>query len=406
MVFASSIKKATVLFVLITGVHGADSLQEALRNKRYQDALALADAMLAHQQYDPKALTARGIALGGLGRKQESIAAFEKALRAAPKFVPALQGAIELTYRSRDQRAAGFLSRLLQISPENGVAQAMAGVLAFESGNCALAIQHFERGMTETATNAQAYPLYGACLLKTDRPADAVKVYETLLAHNPREERNYIDLAALYIQRNALEAAARVVDEGLRNLPGSARMYSMRGVIHAQTGRAQEAAADFNLANRLDAAQEYGAAGLGLLYTETKQTVLAISVLRDRLKKAPGDAMLNYLLAQAIVNEPVDAGSPPFHEARQALEKTLRAQPEFTKAHTLLGKLYAQVGENTKALEELELATKQHRNDRTALSQLAIVLRRLGRAKEAAAVLTELRQLVVQSSQPAPIRAQ
>jgi len=405
-VFASSIKKAAVSLVLITGLYGADSLQEALQEKRYQDALALADAMLVNQQNDPKALTARGIALGGLGRNQESIAAFEKTLKAAPKFVPALQGAIELTYRARDQRAAGFLSRLLQISPENGVAQAMAGVLAFESGNCALAIEHFERGMTETANNAQAYPLYGACLLKAGRPTDAVKVYEKLIAHSPREERNYVDLAALYIQQNALEAAARVVDEGLRNLPGSARMYSIRGVIRAQTGRAQEAAADFNLTNRLDAEQEYGAAGLGLLYTETKQTDLAISVLRDRLKKAPGDTMLNYLLAQAIVNEPVDAWSPQFHEARQALEKTLRAKPEFTKAHTLLGKLYAQVGENSKALEELMLATKQDRNDRTALSQLAIVLRRLGRAEEAAAVLTELRQLVMQSSQPAPIRAQ
>jgi tetratricopeptide (TPR) repeat protein len=391
---------------LIRGLYGADSLQEALQNKRYRDALALADAMLANRQNDPKALTARGIALGGLGRNHESIAAFEKALKAAPKFVPALQGAIELTYRSRDERAAGFLSRLLQISPENGVAQAMAGVLAFESGKCALAIQHFERGMTETANNAQAYPLYGACLLKTGRPADAVKVYKTLIAHSPREERNYIDLAALYIQQSALETAARVVDEGLRNVPGSARMYSIRGVIRAQTGRAQEAAADFNLANRLDAEQEYGAAGLGLLYTETKQTDLAISVLRDRLKKAPGDTMLNYLLAQAIVNEPVDAGSPQFHEARHALEKTLRAKPEFTKARTLLGKLYAQVGENSKALEELMLATKQDRNDRTALSQLAIVLRRLGRAEEAAAVLTELRQLVMQSSQPALIRAQ
>ena len=404
--FASSIKKNAASFVLIAGLCGADSLPEALQNKRYQDALVFTDTMLARQPNDPKALTARGIALGGLGRNQESIAAFEKALKAAPKFVPALQGAIEVAYRSRDPRAAGFLSRLIQISPENGVAQAMAGVLAFESGNCALAIQHFERGMAATASNDQAYPLYGACLLKTDRPTDAVKVFETLMAHSPTEERNYVDLAALYIQQSAMEVAAQVVDDGLKNVPGSARLYSIRGVIHAQAGRAQEAAADFDLANRLDAKQEYGAVGLGLLYTETKQTDLAVSVLRDRLKKTPGDFMLNYLLAQAIVNEPVEAGSPQFNEARQALGKTLQAKPDFTKAHTLLGKLYAQVGENRNALEELKLATSRDRTDRTALSQLAIVLRRLGRTQEAAAVLAELRQLVVQAPPPAPVRAQ
>lgn len=413
-----------VFFVVTASLCGADSLPEALQSKRYQDALLFTDALLARQPNDPKVLTARGIALGGLGRVQESIAAFDKALQSTPRFVPALQGAVEVAYRSRDPKAAAFLSRLIEVSPENGVAHAIAGVLAYEADNCNEAIQHFERAMKHIVDNEQAYRLYGTCLLRAERPLEAVKVFAQLLANSPEnadtlnlvaaaesasgqwesagahlrraatiapaDERNYVDLAAIYIQQSSLNAAAEVVDIGLKHAPGSARLYSMRGVIRAQAGRVEDAAADFDLANRLDSKQEYGAAGLGILYTEMKQTDLAVSVLRGRLKQSPHDFMLNYLLAQAIMSEPIEPASAQFKEARQALLTSIQDKPEFTKAHTLLGKLYAQAGENERALQELKLGS---RKDRMTLSQLAIVLRRLGRKDEAARALAELGDL-------------
>ncbi len=174
------------------------------------------------------------------------------------------------------------------------------------------------------------------------------------------------------------------------------RFWVTPEVIRAQQGKIAEAAADFDLANRMDAKQEYGAAGLGILYTETKRADLALSVLRDRLKHAPNDFMLNYLLAQAVMDEPVEPTTPQFEEARQALRASIQANPDFTKSHTLLGKLFAQVGENQKALQELKLGNQK---DRMTLSQLAIVLRRLGRTDEAANVLLELRQVIVHESE-------
>ena len=453
-----------VLLVVIVSLRGADSLPDALQSKRYPDALMFTDALLARNPNDLKAWTARGIALGGLGRVQESIAAFENALKSTPEYLPALQGAIEVSYGTRDPRAAAFLARLIRVSPQNQIAHAMAGVLAFEANDCAAAIQHFERGMTEIVNNPQAYPLYGACLLTTDRPLEAVKVfkqivakssdsasmrfnlgYAQLLAHHPTdavntlksltdapnpspdvlnliasaesavgrwepamahlrkaagiapsEERNYVDLAAICLQGSALDAALEVVGIGLKNVPGSARLYSIRGIIGAQRGRLEEAVADFDLANHLDSRQEYGAAGLGILYTEIKRADLAVSVLRERLKQAPKDFMLNYLLAQAIMDEPLEPATPPFEEARQALATSIQVKPDFLKAHTLLGKLYSQVGENEKALRELKLGNQE---DRMTLSQLAIVLRRLGRIDEAAEVLVQLKQIIIHGSQ-------
>ncbi|MCU1260768.1 MAG: domain protein putative component of TonB system [Bryobacterales bacterium] len=458
------------LVIFNAALCAADSLSEALISKRYQDALALADTLLASQPRDFRAWTARGMALAGLARDRESVDSFEKALQLAPDKVAALQRAIEVGYRSRDPRTSTFLNRLLQISPENGVAHAMAAVIAFEAGDCSGAIQHFEHGIQQTTKSEQAYALYGACLLKTQRAREAVAVFERLvagrpdnpsmlfnlgyaqlLAHHagdavktltplaeapgaladvlnliasaesgagqtasaivhlrraiataPADDANYLDLAAIFLQRDAMEAAAEIAETGLKNVPSSARLHSLRGVIKAQAGSAEEAASDFELANRLDSTQEYGAAGLGLLYTETRKGDLAISVLRDRLKKVPGDSMLNYLLAQAMMLDDVEAGTPPFEQVERALKLSIQSKPDFARAHTLLGKLYARAGENRKAAVELELAREQNRYDRTTLSQLATVYKRLGRTADAAAALSDLRQMIVQESQSKP----
>jgi cytochrome c-type biogenesis protein CcmH/NrfG len=131
------------LVLLGAGLCFGDSLSEALQSRRFQDAVALADTLLESQPRDPRIWTARAVALGGLGRDQESLSSFEKALSFAPKFVPALKGAVEVSYRLHDGRTAALLDRLLALDPRNGVAHAMAGVLAFEADNCAAAVSHF-----------------------------------------------------------------------------------------------------------------------------------------------------------------------------------------------------------------------------------------------------------------------
>src|SRR5436190_24235388 len=128
--------RAGVVWLLLAGLCFGDDLSEALRSHRYEDALAQAVAALRIAPRDPRLWTARGLALAGLGRTQDSLSAFSRALEVAADFAPALKGAAEVAYRARDPRAAVFLDRLIRLEPTNGTAHAMAGVLAFESGDC------------------------------------------------------------------------------------------------------------------------------------------------------------------------------------------------------------------------------------------------------------------------------
>jgi cytochrome c-type biogenesis protein CcmH/NrfG len=133
------------LAAIATGLCRADSLAEALRAKRFQDALELSGSLLLSRPGDPSVWTARGVALAGLGRDQESISSFEAALLHSPESVIALKGMAEVGYRSHHPLAADLLDRLIRVDPENAVAHAMAGVLAFEGSDCGRALYHFEK---------------------------------------------------------------------------------------------------------------------------------------------------------------------------------------------------------------------------------------------------------------------
>lgn len=417
----------TLLMFLLAAIASGDVLSEALRGRRYGEALAEADALLKTRPRDERLWTARGLALQGLGRDSESLTSFERALSLSPDFIPALRGAVESAYRSRDQRAAGLLERLLHLEPENSTAHAMAGVIAFEHGDCGSAIRHFERSREEVRGNPQAYAMYGECLLAVDRVADALPVLESVAAANPDarvlrslacaqlaagrkqaaletirkaiarapdSEQNYVDLASAFLARNISPAAAVVVDTGLKRLPASARLYALRGVIEAEAGLDDAAARDFDKSNELDPANQYGAPGLGVLYADSDRSHEASAILRKRLEQDPGDAVLNYLLAQALAREGAAAGSAAFEEAEQALLRALRAKPDYAAAHTALGKLYVRANDNTRAISEFQSAVKLDPRDRIALSQLAAALRRAGRADEALAVSRRLRELM------------
>src|SRR5215468_5475701 len=101
--------RIALLASIATGYCLADSLSDALRSGRFQDALNLSDDLLKMQPRDPAIWTGRGIALTGLHRDGDGISCFEQALKFSPDYLPALKAATEAGYRSRDPRTSGLV---------------------------------------------------------------------------------------------------------------------------------------------------------------------------------------------------------------------------------------------------------------------------------------------------------
>jgi tetratricopeptide (TPR) repeat protein len=400
------------------------------------------------------------LALERLNRDQDALQSFEKSLAISPKFLIALEGAAEITYRTHDPKTTDYLSRILQQDPQNAAAHGMAGALAFEEHDCPAANRHFAAAEPALNDNPLALAQWGECLLAEDeahlatkqlgqslrlRPQDktvsynlalalhldhhdeeALEITKTLAADSdvlnlvgsiyagqdkvadaiaafrkateldPKNEQNYIDLASLCLDHQSFDIAADIVNVGIANIPDSAALYTLRGAIAAQTSNMEQSAADFERANRLKPDASYGDVGLSLLLGQQSQLDEAIAVIRSRLERAPNDAKLNFLLADLLMRKSGDAQESGQDEARRLLMKAVRLQPDFAKAHAALGKLLLKSGQVDAAIVELKVALEKEPNDRVALNQYVLALTRLHRTEEARAAAERLRDVLAE----------
>jgi tetratricopeptide (TPR) repeat protein len=391
----TTMRAVFVWVLLAANLRAADDpLLDAINNGRFKEALATADSLLKAQPRDARLWTARGVALGGLGRSEASLSSFDQALKISPGLLPALKGAAETAYRSRDSRASGYLAKILLADPKNDVANAMLGVLAFEGQNCSQALKYFDNSRALVERDPVATSQYGACLVNGGRAGDAVPIFQRALAANPTsintrynlavsllkagraedavetlrplsedaaalnlraaaesaagrledaiaslrtasrlaptDERNYIDFAVLCLEHDNSELAEEVATAGLKNIPGSARLYSVRGLVRALRGQQEQAATDFDKASELEPGRAYGAVGQSVLLRQGSRIEEAIAVLRRKLRAAPDDPILNYMLADVLLRQSANPGTLSFVEARKALERSTDCWARFT----------------------------------------------------------------------------
>lgn len=453
------VKRCLPLLMLLLRVRAADVITE-IKHGQYDIALQHIDEQLKQQPGNPNLWTLRGIALSNLKKPEQSLRSFEKALSISPKSLAALEGAAETAYSIRDRRAAQFIDQILALQPENGTAHAMAASLAVEAKDCTSAIAHFRRANAEIAKNALALSRYGACLVERNQPADAVpplekalslstddaattynlalalkllhrtdeaeallqqmhpdseslnllaeiytekdKVPEAIAALRrateiaPRDERNYIDLATLCLDHQSTDLGIQIAGIGLKNIPDSAKLYALRGAMYAQAGNSTAAAADFEKARTVEPDELYGSVGLSLLLRENAKLAEAETIIRKKLRAAPDDPTLNYLLSDLLIRGGAEPNTPEFREAIVLLNKTIKAKPDFVNAHAALGKLYMAEGKTVEAVSETERTLNLAPNDHVALNQLILAYRKLGRNEQAERAAQRLRTLLAQ----------
>jgi len=439
----------------------AQSAGQDQSNGEAQKLLEQIELGLKEQPTNPRLLAARGLALERLNRDQDALQSLEKSLAISPKFLIALEGAAAITYRTHDPKASNYLSRILQQDPQNAAAHGMAAALAFEQHDCPGANRHFAAAASALSNNPLALAQWGECLLAEDQPHPAAerlaqslrlrpadkrvsynlalalhldhhddealqiakaldadgdvlslvgsiyagedKIAEALAAFrkatelDPKNEQNYIDLASLCLDHQSFDIAADVVNVGIANIPNSAALYTLRGAIAAQSSNLEQSAADFERANRLKPDASYGDVGLSLLLGQQSQLDEAIGVIRSRLKHAPNDATLNFLLADLLLRRSDDSQKSGQEEARRLLTNAVRLQPDMAKAHAALGKLLLKDDDAEAAMRELKVALEKEPNDRIALNQYVLALTKLQRPAEARAAAEHLRDVLAEA---------
>jgi tetratricopeptide (TPR) repeat protein len=95
-----------------------------------------------------------------------------------------------------------------------------------------------------------------------------------------------------------------------------------------------------------------------------------------------------------LIRSGAQPGAPQFKQAEEYLQKSLDAKPDSAEAQILMGKLLEKQDDLTGALSHFDAALKVEPRNQAALDRDFLILRKLHRDQEAAAVLARLKTVL------------
>lgn len=314
-------------------------------------------------------------------------------------------------------------------SSNNGEAELRAGTSLTSQGHFAEAVPHLLAAQGHVAEEYAANFNLALCYVALHKPESAVpildelqregwatpavwnllaqayagdrqdeKAFEALkraAATTPGDEKLYAYVADACLDAHANELGLRVVDLGLENIPGSARLHYQRAVFLTSLDEFQRAKTDFDLATQL-------APGSEISYISSAHKALiegdlgeVVRIAREGIAKHKDGYILLSILGQALIRSGTDAGQAEFNEARSALEKSIAENPGYSQSRISLAQIYLMEGRVQDAIEQLDAARALDPQNPAVYSHLAAALRRKGdkrRLREVVAILARLNQ--------------
>ena len=278
---------------------------------------------------------------------------FEQAAVLDPA-IPRVQYSLGVAYFNAGDHAKAIpaLERAIAAEPQDREARRMLAMASFNAGQFARAAELLADDPQRASEPSLDYT-YGTALVRSDRGADAERVFSSLLArHGDAPELNVV-----------------------------------LGQAHAQQGDYDEAIKALKHALDLKAGVAEANGTLGLIYLKQGQLTAAAQALRAELAAHPGDQASRYTLATVLdLDGQQDA-------AVAELQTLLRTRPDHANARYLMGKILLARGDAQGALSHLEIAVRIAPQDANIHNQLGLAYQKLGKTDLARKHFEEFQRL-------------
>jgi predicted Zn-dependent protease len=295
-----------------------------------------------------------GAALAGLGRYDDAIPEYEKAIASAPEQVrPVLHRNLALAYfkSGRLQQAEPILTALYRASPANHEIALLAADCLLQLGEPAKALTLLEPLAAEAGSDkALAYAL-GIAYLKVGKTAEGQRTLDPLLKDDASPEGQYA-LGMAMFSAGDYPSALKALRHALELNPKLPHAESFYGQALLLTGDPDEALAAFRRQLASDPNDYDANCESAQILTRRGANSEALPLLRRAVMLRPKSYGARLALADALISLKQTS------EARSQLEGLVTESPEFGAAHERLAKLYASAGLKTKASREQTLAAK------------------------------------------------
>ena len=339
----------------------------ALRARNYTAALDMLRPALRQSPGDAQLWTFEGLAYSGLGRKNEALTSYRRALQIAPDYLAALEGAAQLEYQTGSIDAETLLRHVLKLDPEDPTAHAMLASLAFRRNDCAEAVTQFEQCGPRVASEPSAMRGYGICLAKLERYDKAETIFEKLTAQPDDDPHDLERLAAIRLILNRPADAIHTLEPALANHPSA--------VVLSQAAEAYEDQKDtpqaVNLLHRaivenpLDTDLYLQFADIAFVHQSFQ---VGVDMLTAGLKQSPKAAGL-YIARGVLYVQMAD-----YDRAEADFEEAENLDPQLTISQAARGMIAEQQDDLDKALAVVENRLREKPNDAMLLFVEADIL--------------------------------
>ena len=296
-------------------------------------------------------------------------------------------------------KAVPLFERLVALLPDRSYTRYDLGVVQVASGQYEAAIRTLEPLLTGDQKDPDILSLAAQAYEKTKDTPRAVALLRQAIVLSPTTPSYYAAFAGLCLEHDSFQVGVDMMNVGLKNIPVSPSLYLSRGLLYVELAEFDKAEADFNRVEKLSSFQALGSYALDLAEVQKNNPKEALAKVRSQLKLHPDDALLNYFLAQSLMNDSPDVQSEAYKEALRAALKTSEVKPDYAPVHDLLASMYLHANQYQEAIRECNTALRYDPSDEGATYHLLIALKHTGQTGELAALSKRLAVLHRESLQ-------
>jgi tetratricopeptide (TPR) repeat protein len=339
------------------GQNETPDIVEALRRRNFDQALQLTNAALGKTPANHRLWTLRGMALAGTNKPSSALMAYQHALKLAPTYLPALEGAAQVEYQLGSDDAKQLILRVLALRPADPTSHAMLAALAYKAKNCAEAVPHFQQASVLFEAQPELLTEFGSCLAMLDRYEEVIPLLQRVLTIDPSRQNSRYNLALAQWNANHIQDALITLQPPLETGVDDEDVLTLAADIYESnndTPRAVELLRQAILANpkKADAYLQFST----LSYNHASLQV-GINMLNAGLTQLPNEPRL-YLARGVLYSEKGDSD-----HAMDDFETVDRLDPNLSLAGVAQGLARSEQHKSKEALASFRAAAKAHPND-------------------------------------------
>jgi tetratricopeptide (TPR) repeat protein len=330
---------------------------DALQHGRNEDALRITSELLRVGPQTGKLWTIRALALEQSGKPADALAAYERALKLSPDFLPALEGAAQLRYKAQSAQAVPLLHHILSLQPANPTAHAMLGVLEYRHSDFAAAAADFAAAEQVLDSQPSALMAYAICLAHLDRAAEAIAHLQQLLAIHPEDVAARYDLALVQWHSGAGDDALATLQPMLDAETGDARVLRLAAAIHEAKNETPQAVELLRAAIQRNPEEPANYVDFATLSFTHGSYAVGIDIVNLGLTKLPKSAAL-YMARGVLYGQNGD-----FDKAMSDFETARKLDPGYSIAASAEGIAQSQRHNHEEALADFRRQVREHPKD-------------------------------------------